>query len=252
MLEISVEAPLSPCLPPVLSSMDGSPLAQKRPAGEILMERARQGMKIMKKCCPVCATPLCIKSDSPFKTNASTECETQRLKLAEKDSPLYNEALSKSFDDGELDQTLEIEPLFGVPFCVNCSAHVVTESSQIDILAESGEMAMSKLQKGSIVVAIDEEEADEPSSPEKNEPNKSTTAETQKSPLNPITESQNSSKTQDSTNQVFFPEEDVSHMKVEETQENDANQAETSELASTPVERLAEETDPTDIDYSVR
>ena len=67
MLEISVEAPKSPHLPPVLSSMDGSPLSlpQKRSAGKILMEYARQGMKIMPKCWPVHATPLYIQSDNP-------------------------------------------------------------------------------------------------------------------------------------------------------------------------------------------
>ena len=253
MLEISVEAPLSPCIPPILSSMDISPLAQKRPAGELLMERARQGMKIMKKCCPVCATPLCIQSVGPPKYNAGPDGETQLLKLAEKDSALYNECLSKSFDDGELDNTLEIEPLPGVPFCVNCPAHVVTESSQIDILAESGEMAMSKLQKGSIVVAIDDEEADKPSSPEKKEPIENTTTETVKSPLDSTPEPENSSKSQDEpTNQIFFPEEDSSPVKMEEKPENDAKQVETSDLSSTPVEKPAEETDYTELDYSVR
>ncbi len=104
---------------------------------KLLSEKLLQGYLLLEKACPSCATPL-VK----LQTNFS---------LDKDDDVSYNTSVepvlvpSESFDQ-------PFCPVAGVPFCVSCQSHVVTEESEVRLLEKSDTLKA----KGSILVAIQE------------------------------------------------------------------------------------------------
>ena len=107
----------------------------------LLSEKLLEGYILMERICPSCATPL-VKN-----------------KIDEEKEKKANNALepfvvpSKSFDQ-------PFQPVLGVPFCVSCHAHVVTDESEISILEKCDTLKM----KGQILVSLQSvSEAEDPS-----------------------------------------------------------------------------------------
>lgn len=104
---------------------------------KLLSEKLLQGYLLLEKACPSCATPLVkqqinstVDKDDEVSHNTSVE-------------PLL--VPSESFDQ-------PFCPVAGVPFCVSCQSHVVTEESEVRLLEKSDTLKA----KGSILVAIHE------------------------------------------------------------------------------------------------
>jgi hypothetical protein len=96
----------------------------------LLSEKLMKGYLLLEKSCPVCATPL-VKNGPP----GDEENDEENVK------PLM--VPSHSFDQ-------PFRPVVGVPFCVSCQSHVITQECEISIL----ERCDSLKAKGSILVAL--------------------------------------------------------------------------------------------------
>ena len=101
----------------------------------LLSEKLMDGFVLLEKSCPVCATPL--------------------VKSAEIYDDDDNKIISGSVDvkptlvpSGSFEQPFI--PVGGVPFCVSCQSHVITQECEISIL----ERCDSLKNKGSILVAL--------------------------------------------------------------------------------------------------
>ena len=97
----------------------------------LLSEKLMQGYVLLEKSCPVCATPL-------VKKNPVDEEE------AENDAPVAPVMVPS----GSFDKPFRV--VEGVPFCVGCTSHVITQECEISIL----ERCDSLKAKGSILVAL--------------------------------------------------------------------------------------------------
>ena len=96
---------------------------------QLLSEKLMQGYVLLEKSCPVCATPL-VKSHEE--------------ELNDDEMPVRPTMVpSRSFDQPFI-------PVDGVPFCVHCNSHVITQECEISIL----ERCDSLKNKGSILVAL--------------------------------------------------------------------------------------------------
>ena len=82
---------------------------------QLLSEKLLQGYVLLEKACPACMTPL-------VKRNLE---DMQDDNVAPIEKPIV--VPSQSFDQ-------PFHPVEGVPFCVACQSHVVTEESEIAIL----------------------------------------------------------------------------------------------------------------------
>ena len=102
---------------------------------QLLSEALMEGYVLLEKSCPhpKCATPL-------VKSNAT---ETDGRAVDKVLEPML--VPSQSFEQ-------PFKPIDGVPFCVSCQAHVVTQESEIKIL----ERCDSLKSKGGILVAMTE------------------------------------------------------------------------------------------------
>jgi hypothetical protein len=100
----------------------------------LLSEKLMQGYVLLEKSCPSCATPLVKKGLDGNDDDASATNKAV-------DTPLL--VPSMSFDQ-------PFRPVAGVPFCVACQSHVVTEEAEISIL----ERCDSLKHRGSILVAL--------------------------------------------------------------------------------------------------
>ena len=98
----------------------------------LLSEKLLEGYTLMERICPSCATPL-VKN----KNNHAMEESKQKQNVEAFVVP------SKSFEQ-------PFQPVLGVPFCVSCQAHVVTEESEISVLERCDSLKM----KGQILVAL--------------------------------------------------------------------------------------------------
>lgn len=99
---------------------------------QMLSEKLMQGYILLEKSCPTCATPLVkqvVEEDSDHRATKAV------------DTPVL--VSSQSFDQ-------PFRPVAGVPFCVACQSHVVTEEAEISIL----ERCDSLKHRGSILVAL--------------------------------------------------------------------------------------------------
>jgi hypothetical protein len=122
----------------------------------IISEKLLRGFTLLSGACPVCSTPL-IKNEKEKKTQDQASLQHSE----------YNKfpiiVSSESFDQ-------PFHPVKGVPFCVICHAHVVTNEGDVDAL----ERSESFKEKGSILVALqDEDNTEERDAPEPSSHDKS-------------------------------------------------------------------------------
>jgi hypothetical protein len=103
----------------------------------LLSEKLLQGYVLLETSCPSCATPL-VKRNAPMENRVNAKPEE---KLSSFPSPWL--VPSESFDQ-------PFRAVHGVPYCVACDAHVVTEEADISVL----ERCDSLKQKGTIMVAL--------------------------------------------------------------------------------------------------
>lgn len=85
-------------------------------------------------------------------------CETSLVKLVANVDEAVMSLTMASFDDGFNGASIEKEgnkPIYGVPFCIICKAHVVSESSDVQMLLEAArtQTTSTLALKGSIFVA---------------------------------------------------------------------------------------------------
>jgi Sjogren's syndrome/scleroderma autoantigen 1 (Autoantigen p27) len=106
-------------------------------AEKLLSSKLLEGFVLLEECCPVCSTPL-------VKNSASTDATSKRTKGGNTDPIMIP---SSSFDQ-------PFRPVPGVPMCVLCDSHVVTQESEIDLL----ERCESLKDKGTILVAMKDTE----------------------------------------------------------------------------------------------
>jgi hypothetical protein len=91
-----------------------------------------EGYVLLEKSCPVCSTPLVKRSGFDDEDDEGMEQVLEPIMVP-----------SGSFDQ-------PFKPVEGVPFCVGCSSHVITQECEISIL----ERCDSLKAKGSILVAL--------------------------------------------------------------------------------------------------
>ena len=102
---------------------------------QLLSDKLMQGYVLLEKSCPSCATPL-VKQGVDDDAEGDISYNAKPV-----DIPVL--VSSQSFDQ-------PFRPIAGVPFCVACQSHVVTEEAEISIL----ERCDSLKHRGSILVAL--------------------------------------------------------------------------------------------------
>jgi hypothetical protein len=100
----------------------------------LLSEKLMEGFVLLEKSCPVCATPL-VRSEEEVNDDDGDGSGSFDIR------PTMVPSLS--FDQ-------PFQPVGGVPFCVACQSHVITQECEISIL----EHCDSLKNKGSILVAL--------------------------------------------------------------------------------------------------
>ena len=111
---------------------------------QLLSEKLMEGYVLLEKSCPVCCTPL-------VKDNGDEE-----------DDPVYKEIDPVMIPKGSFIQPFV--PVQGVPLCVACTSHVVTQDNEVNILAKCGSL---KAKGGVLVAATPPEKEPVPVAPEK-------------------------------------------------------------------------------------
>lgn len=96
----------------------------------LLSEKLMDGYVLLEKSCPVCSTPLVKKSDDGDEGGKAHHFSPIMVPSGKFEAPF--------------------NPVEGVPFCVGCTSHVITQESDISIL----ERCDSLKNKGSILVAL--------------------------------------------------------------------------------------------------
>ena len=131
----------------------------------LLSEKLKQGYTLMESLCPACSTPL-VRSNNAMGQHQHQQQQHQHfIDLSQGDPEKFPILVpSQSFEQ-------PFQPVVGVPFCVSCTAHVVTGGKDVDAL----EQCDSLKDKGSILVALqdtqdDEDEDDDEDEEEENEP----------------------------------------------------------------------------------
>jgi hypothetical protein len=116
---------------------------------QLLSEKLMEGYVLLEKSCPVCSTPL-VKNQHDD----------------EEDDPVEKEIEPVMIPKGSFTQPFH--PVDGVPYCVACTSHVITQESEINILEKCGSLKG----KGGIHVAMTSksEKAEPPVSSPKDEP----------------------------------------------------------------------------------
>ena len=111
---------------------------------QLLSEKLMEGFVLLEKSCPICATPL-VKNQTSDEDEEPVESEKEM-------EPVM--IPSGSF-------TQPFKPVEGVPFCVSCNSHVITQESEIGILEKSDCLKG----KGGILVALSRNDNAQPESP---------------------------------------------------------------------------------------
>jgi len=108
---------------------------------QLLSEKLMAGYVLMEITCPKCPTPL-IKNHQivPKMLSSSSYDEHDTKKVVDKAVLLPAESFEQPF-----------KPVNGVPFCVHCNSHVITQETEIAILEECDTLK----DKGSIYVALE-------------------------------------------------------------------------------------------------
>jgi hypothetical protein len=110
---------------------------------QLLSERLLQGFTLLEdQACPVCSTPLILQEPSSGDEDTCTETD---------------EILSSTTSANRVNTTMhsQIQPISGVPFCVACPAHVITEEVHVKFIEQHQE-DVDKL-RGTILVALSPE-----------------------------------------------------------------------------------------------
>lgn len=100
---------------------------------KLLSEKLLNGFVLLETCCPACSTPL-------VKNNGLKSSANDSGSNAKKDPFVLP---SSSFDQ-------PFRPVAGVPMCVICNSHVVTQESEIELLEQCDTLK----DKGSILIAM--------------------------------------------------------------------------------------------------
>lgn len=116
---------------------------------QLLSEKLMDGYVLLEKSCPVCATPLVKNQDDD-----------------EEEEPVEQEIDPVVIPKGSFTQPFS--PVQGVPFCVACTSHVLTQECEITILEKCGSLKAN----GGIRVAmtVTSEKQEEPDSSPKKQP----------------------------------------------------------------------------------
>lgn len=105
---------------------------------QLLSEKLMQGYVLMETCCPKCATPL-VKNHHMVPKTLGSYSEDDGYVCVDKCVLLPSESFDQPF-----------KPVDGVPMCVACNSHVITQETEIGILEQCDSMK----NKGSIYVAL--------------------------------------------------------------------------------------------------
>lgn len=98
---------------------------------QLLSEKLMEGYVLLEKSCPVCSTPLVKNQDED-----------------EEEEPVEKEIEPVMIPKGSFTQPFR--PVQGVPFCVACTSHVITQECEISVLEKCGSLKA----KGGIRVAL--------------------------------------------------------------------------------------------------
>ena len=97
---------------------------------QLLSDKLMEGFVLLDKSCPVCSTPLVKKHEG------------------EDEDPVEKEVEPVMIPRGSFTQPFK--PIAGVPFCVACTSHVITQECEISVLENCNSLKM----KGEILVAL--------------------------------------------------------------------------------------------------
>ncbi|KAL3931120.1 MAG: hypothetical protein SGARI_004287 [Bacillariaceae sp.] len=112
---------------------------------QLLSEKLMTGYVLMEHSCPVCSTPL-VKNNHMPDGSKSDDSSASINSKGRKGVIIGSDSFDKPF-----------KPVAGVPLCVVCRAHVVTNESEISIL----EHCESLKDKGSILLALEDSTVDD-------------------------------------------------------------------------------------------
>mmetsp|Transcript_24566 Transcript_24566/g.51906 ORF Transcript_24566/g.51906 Transcript_24566/m.51906 type:complete len:1230 (+) Transcript_24566:184-3873(+) len=112
---------------------------------QLLSEKLMQGYVLMETSCPKCLTPLVKNHQMVPRTLYCRSNDYNDTKTIDKCVLLPQKSFEQPF-----------KPVNGVPICVSCNSHVITQESEISIL----EQCASMKNKGSIYVALENATAD--------------------------------------------------------------------------------------------
>lgn len=148
--------------PLTTASVDSAGMIGDKEVEELLSEKLLEGYSLLDTACPKCVTPLVTKmgtsmSLSPRKKALCMNTSGPHMSVSYVNVQLQPSssdfgAAPSSFDA----QQRPLEPIPNVPYCVSCQAHVVTKEADLQTL----ESANAMKDRGSIIVAMSEEERD--------------------------------------------------------------------------------------------
>lgn len=125
----------------------------------LLSEKLLEGYSLLNTSCPQCVTPL-VKRKAPTMTSPKSNQPVSKGTSPHMFMSFASVQPQPAAYDTVMDSSGSIEapfsPVSGVPFCVSCKAHVVTRDADMQAL----ERCNSLKDKGSIIVAIDEDRQD--------------------------------------------------------------------------------------------
>jgi Sjogren's syndrome/scleroderma autoantigen 1 (Autoantigen p27) len=131
----------------------------------LLSHRLLEGYCLLEKACPACSVPLIkrpvILGTTTIRSFENAEWTTPRIDETGSNLPTpHANELSQTSIDVRSHDTLEssytqpIAPIPGVPFCVYCEAHVVTDDKEVSFLEDAASTIAKK--KGHIFVGASE------------------------------------------------------------------------------------------------
>jgi len=139
------------------ASVDSEGMIGDKQMEELLSEKLLEGYTLLDTACPRCVTPLVMKK-APIPSlspKRSQSCTSPHMSVSFVNVQLQPSGSTMAASSSSFDQP--IAPVPDVPYCVSCTAHVVTKESDITALEKSTGMK----NRGSIIVAIDEDEREE-------------------------------------------------------------------------------------------
>jgi hypothetical protein len=113
-----------------------------------LSEKLMDGFLLLEKACPCCATPLVKQEES-----ADLSILLQQHAVSNAETKSYQKSSDASASSRSTQQQLQatVTPIAGIPFCVTCQAHIVTNEVEAVALQER---YAGKTVQGKIMVAV--------------------------------------------------------------------------------------------------